>query len=163
MTTAPSAGFVARLDAVARRLDAHAAGGGRRRLTSPDPATQERWDAGQVWAHLAEFIPYWIAQARIVLSSPRDGAPFGRVKTDEARVAAIERDRSRRVDELAERLHAHREQLRAFLVELNDADWRRTGTHPKLGLMSMVAIVEDFLVGHLEEHADQLDELAASV
>ena len=47
-------------DLAPRRLDG---------LTDPDPATGERWDAGQVWAHIAEFVPYWIAQAERVLAS----------------------------------------------------------------------------------------------
>ena len=36
-------------------------------LTDPEPGTGERWDAGQVWAHLAEFVGFWLAQASHVV------------------------------------------------------------------------------------------------
>ena len=54
--------LLARLDAVEARLSAAASrepvpGA----LTGADPESGERWDRGQVWAHLSEFIPYWIA------------------------------------------------------------------------------------------------------
>lgn len=57
--TGPAASFLARLDAVERRLEAHAARSPAG-LSEPEPVTGERWDAGQVWAHVAEFIPYWL-------------------------------------------------------------------------------------------------------
>ena len=43
------------LDDVLARLEAHAAGAAPAGLTEPDAGGTERWDAGQVWAHLAEF------------------------------------------------------------------------------------------------------------
>ncbi|HVS43713.1 MAG TPA: hypothetical protein VMU20_15785, partial [Candidatus Dormibacteraeota bacterium] len=84
-------GFVTRLDAVVIRLDAHAQhfhGG----LTDADPRTGDRWDQGQVWAHLAEFIPYWIVQMGEILSA--DEPPgFGRTAADTHRLGEIERRR----------------------------------------------------------------------
>src|SRR5919198_752694 len=81
------------------------------RLTSPDPPTGERWEWGQVWAHLSEFCPYWMGQVRLVLESPQseDPMPFGRVKSDPARVAAIEADRGRPPAELMNLLERHAE------------------------------------------------------
>lgn len=161
MTSGPAADFVARIDLVGRRFDAHAAGPSGAGLTDPDPGTGERWEAGQVWAHLGEFIPYWIEQVGIVLAAPDDGAPFGRTKADEARIAAIERDRATPVAELHARLDGDCAVLREFVAGLTGAEWQRHGTHPTLGRMGMVEIVERFLVGHLEEHAAQLDGLSA--
>jgi hypothetical protein len=73
-------------------------------LTDPDPNTGERWDRGQVLAHVAEMLPYWAHQVELVAAG--DQVAFGRVVSDPGRVAAI---------------------------------------------------VDRFLVGHLEEHADQLE------
>ena len=42
---------------------------------------------------------------------------------------------------------------------LDSDEWRTSGLHPVIGAMRVSAIVERFLVGHLEEHATQLDEL----
>jgi threonine dehydratase len=45
------------------------------------------------------------------------------------------------------------------LERLPEAAWAVRGLHERRGEMSIEAIVEEFLVGHLEEHADQLDGL----
>ena len=50
--------------------------------------------------------------------------------------------------------------MRTYLVGLTDAQWAARGIHPRLGEMTVAGIVERFVVGHLEEHADQLQELA---
>ena len=131
-------------------------------LTGADPSSGERWDAGQVWAHLAEFIPYWIEQARTVAAAGIDGpVPFGRTRSDPGRVGAIERDRRQPLSVLWSETHADIEWLRRFLKSVDDRSWAARGLHPTLGVMSLEHIVDEFLVGHLEEHADQLDALAA--
>jgi hypothetical protein len=159
-----TAEFLARLDIVEQRLAAHAAGDASRaagRLTAPDRGTGEQWQWGQVWAHLAEFIPYWLAQSCTVIGSyAGEPVPFGRVKSDSERVAAIERDRGVAMEELWQRLHGHIAELRVFLRELPDSAWQARGVHQTLGVMPLPHIVDEFLVGHLEQHADQLDSLA---
>jgi len=158
-----AAALIARLDAVAERLARHAAAGGPPDLTEPDPATGERWDAGQVWAHLVEFVPYWMAQLRRILEarSPEPLA-FGRVKSDAGRLAAIEAGRHESPRAQMARLGAAIAELRGMLGELPPAAWSARGQHSTRGAMDLARIVEEFLVGHLEEHADQLDGLAPS-
>lgn len=154
--------FLDRLDALERRLEALANSQASIGLTEPDPKTGERWDAGQVWAHLAEFLPYWIAQARLVVTSrTSDPIPFGRVKSDPGRLAAIERWRTERVSVLLERVRAGVVESRAFLTALDPRDWTARGQHSTLGVMDLRQIVEEFVVGHLEEHATQLERLTA--
>ncbi len=156
--------FTSRLDAVEERLRAHAArdfpAGA---LTSPDPPTGERWEAGQVWAHVAEFIPYWLGEVRLVVEQRGDQpVPFGRTKSDRVRIAAIERDRSTDQVRLWRRTAGDIASLRAFLDGLSDSAWSARGLHPTLGEMDLSQIIEEFLVGHLEQHAGQLDQLAAA-
>jgi len=132
-------------------------------LTGADPSTGEQWDAGQVWAHLAEFIPYWIEQARLVAAAGADEpVEFGRTRTDPGRVGAIERDRHQPLTVLWSETHADIEWLRRLLESVDEGSFAARGLHPTLGIMSLERIVDEFLVGHLEEHADQLDALAAS-
>jgi hypothetical protein len=127
-------------------------------LTEPDPPSGERWDWGQVWAHLAEFVPYWCGEVRLIVrAGGTEPVPMGRVKTDPARVAAIEADRHRPPQELMVRLTGHLDDLRALMGSLTPEDWERRGLHSTLGIMTMSVIFEEFLVGHLEGHADQLD------
>jgi hypothetical protein len=153
-------GYLARLDAVEPRLAAAAAmepppGA----LTGADPDSGERWDRGQVWAHLSEFIPYWIAQAGPVLRGQVSGAPvpFGRTKGDPARVGAIECDRREPVSALWADTRADIAGLRAFLASMEPDQWETRGLHPTLGAITVYELVEMFLVGHLEQHADQLE------
>lgn len=95
--------FLERLDVIEARLAAAAASEpAPGALTDADPSSGERWDRGQVCAHLAEFIPYWIEQTRPVISGQPSGAPvrFGRTRNDPERIGAIERDRREPVTEL---------------------------------------------------------------
>ena len=62
--------LISRMSEAERRLAEHADAPVPDGLTDPDPATDERWEAGQVWAHIAEFPPYWLAEAQKVASLP---------------------------------------------------------------------------------------------
>jgi DinB family protein len=132
-------------------------------MTEPDPDGEERWEAGQVWAHIAEFPGYWLAQAQRVIALPtNEPVPFGRVKTDAGRIEAIERDRHTDPAALLAR-------VRTDLADVGDAArswpseaWTRRGMHPSRGEMTVETIVDRFIVSHLEEHADQLDGLERS-
>ena len=152
--------LLARLADAERRLAEHAAAPVPEGLTDPDPVAEERWEAGQVWAHLAEFPGYWLGEAERIIGQPTfQPVPFGRVKTDAARVEAIERDRHTDPAALLERVRASVAAV-ADAVRSWDADtWQLRGAHPTRGEMSVQALVEEFIVKHLEEHADQLDSL----
>ncbi|HEX5040582.1 MAG TPA: DinB family protein [Candidatus Limnocylindria bacterium] len=153
--------LLARLADAERRLAEHADHPLPSGLTQPDPDGEERWEAGQVWAHLAEFPGYWLGQAQRVVALPtNEPVPFGRVKTDPLRVEAIERDRHTDPSALLQR-------VRGSLAEVTDAArslppeaWAIRGMHPTLGEMNVERIFDRFIVSHLEEHADQLDALA---
>ncbi len=152
----------ARLDEVERRLAAHAGSAKPTGLTDPDPDTpEERWEAGQVWAHIAEFVPYWHAELTSVIGE-YDGTPvpFGRTKTDPGRIAAIEVGRSEPIADHMARTADAIAQLKAHLGGLTPAEWNAVGLHPTRGELDVEAMVERFIVNHLEEHADQLDSLA---
>ncbi len=157
--------YLARLDAVEVRLAAAAAAepppGS---LTGADADTGERWERGQVWAHLSEFIPYWITETRPVLQGqPSDGlVPFGRTKRDPERIGAIERNRHQPVSELWGHTRTDIAALRVFLATIGPDQWGISGLHPTLGAMTVDELVERFLVGHLEEHADQLEGMATA-
>jgi threonine dehydratase len=163
MTTETVATSLTRLSAVERRLAEHAARPLPAGLTDPDPGASERWEAGQVWAHLAEFPGFWLDQVRAILAARAGGAeepiPFGRMKTDASRTEPIERERRTAPAELLRRATAKLDELSTTLAALPDDAWSATGLHPTLGEMGLQAIVERFVLSHLEEHADQLDGL----
>lgn len=157
----PTVEFLARLDAVEQRLAVHATRPPPAGLTDPDPSTGEQWDAGQVWAHLAEFLPYWIGQARMLLST-RQAMPvsFGRLRSDPGRMTPIERDRHESPAVLMRQLSAAMADVRDLLNGLGGQDWSVQGRHPTLGSMSIEHLIDEFMIGHLEQHAAQLDSLA---
>ena len=153
-----------RLRDVSRRISALAGVEQPAGLTEPDPDTpEERWDAAQVWAHMAEFVAYWHGQLAHVVGAYR-GEPvaFGRTKTDAGRIDAIATGRHRPIAELAAETEASIGALEAYLATLDDAAWSARGLHPTRGVMDVPAMVKRFVTDHLDEHAAQLQSLAAA-
>jgi hypothetical protein len=124
-------------------------------LTDPDPGSGERWDRGQVLAHVAEMLPYWAQQAELIAAGRQD--EFGRVSSDPERIAAIERDRREDPERLLGRIDEGVAVVLALLERLDAQALARTGHHQTLGEMTVAEVVDRFAVDHLEEHADQLD------
>jgi histidinol-phosphate aminotransferase len=150
---------VDRIDAADERLATHAAVT-HEGLTAPEPGGTEQWDAGQVWAHLAEIGDYWLGElSRVVDGAGDEPAIIGRAPSDPQRVAAIENNRYRRVaDNLATTRHSL-DALRAYVAGMSETDWSRTGHHTTLGDLSIDQQLDHFHIGHIENHLDQLDGL----
>jgi hypothetical protein len=144
-----------RLEAAAGRIRAAAPLLPDEALTDPDPDTGERWDRRQVLAHVAEMLPYWVEQVELVAAG--DQVPFGRARSNPERIAAIERDRREDPSRLLDRVDEGLGVVLALLDRLDDDALARSGRHQVLGEMTVAAIVDRFLVDHLEEHADQLE------
>jgi histidinol-phosphate aminotransferase len=154
--------YVERIDAARERVVEHSVRA-HRGATSPDPQTGEQWDAGQVWAHLAEFGSFWLPQLQLVIDAGSPWpVPFGRTKSDPHRIAAIEAGRAHPVGEHLAAVEYSLDAVRAYVAGLADADWSRVGQHPTLGAMDVSHQLDEFLVGHVEQHLDQLDSLVPS-
>ena len=156
--------LLSRLERVEARLTRHAAhAGGMRGLTEADAASGERWEVGQVFAHLAEFGGYWVAEAeRVVRTYQGQPISFGRVKTDPQRVGAIERHRGEELATLLGRCRSDIGETRDFIRALSVEAWDARGAHSTRGVMDMGDLLEEFVVGHYEEHCAQLDRLVAA-
>jgi histidinol-phosphate aminotransferase len=149
-----------RLDAVEERLVGFANGNRRLGFTDPDPGGEERWDEGQVWAHVAEFGAYWLAELRKILDAPGpQPVPFGRTKSDPERIAAIAQNRALSPRVQCDSALVAIDELRALVSTMDSHDWSRTGEHPTLKTMDLNKFLEEFLIGHYEQHADQLAKL----
>jgi hypothetical protein len=121
------------------------------------------WGPKEVLAHSAEMIPFWSGEIERILAAPveADPVPFGRVATDPNRIDRIGRDRALPAAELFDRIEAGAIATGARLTALSADELSRRGLHPRAGEMTIPAIVERFIVVHLEEHVEQLDGIVA--
>jgi hypothetical protein len=149
-----------RFEVIEQRLAEHAEGPTPTELTNPDEGGTERWEAAQVWAHMAEFVGYWQAQLEKVIDNySGTPVPFGRTKDDAGRIGGIEEGRHNAIAELMAQVHDEIEVTRRYLPTLTDEQWQSVGLHPTRGELQPPRMVEIFFLDHLEEHADQLDSL----
>jgi len=121
-----------------------------------DHSPEASWGPRETLAHLEEMLAYWLGEAERIIESPDDGAAIGRAATDDVRLAIIERDRTLPLRELVARVRVGIDRWRERWAELAAGDRRRTGTHPRLGVVTVTDVAGRFAVGHLEEHLDQL-------
>ena len=120
------------------------------------------WGPKELLAHTAEMLCYWPAEIDRILNGGPDPVPFGRVSTDPERIGRIGRDRQLPTAELFDRVAAGARRLEARIGSLSARDAARLGLHPRLGEMTVGRIIERFLVGHLEEHVEQLRAILAT-
>jgi len=117
---------------------------------------ESSWNPPELLAHVAEMLTYWITQIDRILEGYPEPVPFGRVATDEERIAAIGRERARPVGELFDQVASGARASAARLRDLPDDQLERRGTHPTLGEMTVAAVAERMFIRHLGEHAEQL-------
>ncbi len=127
------------------------------------PGPESSWGPREVLAHVAEMLPYWLGEIELILDAGAgsEPTPFGRLETDDLRIAIITRDRGYPGRELLGRVEVEaRRAARRFRV-LGDADAASLGRHVTRGELSVREIAERFIVGHLEGHITQLRETLA--
>ena len=127
-----------------------------------DTSEEAEWGPPEILAHVAEMAPFWTGEIERILAGGPDPVPFGRVSTDSLRLGVIERDRSLPPRALYDRAIGDLRLLAARWPELNAADRERIGLHPRLGEMTVAAIADRFIVGHLAEHVVQLGDVTAA-
>jgi hypothetical protein len=112
------------------------------------------WGPRETLAHVQEMLPFWLGEIERVIEGigRQERVPFGRVATDEIRVAIIERDRSLPLRELFARIEVSAGRVAERLRELDDTETDAVGAHPRLGPMTVGQIAERFVCDHLEEH-----------
>lgn len=140
-----------RLESLARPIEG---------LTSADPRSGEQWEAGQVWGHLSEFVDFWIPQIQNVIDRYQgEPVPFGRPPGDSRKADSLEAGRTTPPAVSWRRLQNDLVRLRVFLAGISDDSLSSVGLHATIGPMDLAAMMEQFLVGHLEEHASQMEEM----
>jgi len=124
-----------------------------------DHSDEARWGPPEVLAHVAEMLPFWLGEVERILAGDPQPVPFGRVGTDPLRIAIIGRDRSLPIGELYIRIHDGLARWAVRLDTLEPAQLEKVGLHPRLGEMSVEAIIDRQVVRHTSEHVVQLEAL----
>jgi hypothetical protein len=125
----------------------------------PDPETGERWTGRNVLGHVAEMLPFWVSGLRAGLR----GGEFGRDEAGSARRReAI--DAALTESERALRLRVDRgcAKLLALLARLDERDLERRVRDRRRGELRVADALELLLVGHLEEHVEQLRSVTSA-
>jgi hypothetical protein len=129
--------------------------------TTIDDSAEAQWGPPEVLAHVAEMIPYWHGEMERVLAGSPEPVPFGRISSDPIRIGVLARDRSLPPGELYERTIAALDRLERRLTTLTATELGRRGLHPTRGEMTVGAMPERFVIGHLADHVVQLETLLA--
>jgi len=124
-----------------------------------DHAPEASWGVREVLAHLEEMFSFWLGEAERVVDMSTGPEPFGRVATEEVRVAVISRDRTLPVRELLARIFVGIERWRRRWAELSETERARTGMHPTQGELTVSDLATRFVADHAEGHLDQLSEI----
>lgn len=153
---------MAELDDLAERLRAARDRLGRLPLSEsheqgpPDPKSGERWDRFNVLGHTAEMLTFWPGEVRKALET---GAKMGRESGSAARLEGIESGRLLGEAALRERITTAGEGVSALLADLRPEDLDREIDTYGQGTITVRHAVEYYLVGHLESHVAQLEQL----
>ena len=126
-----------------------------------DDSDEARWGPGEVLSHLAEMVPYWLGEIERVLAGDPEPVPFGRIATNPVRIALVERDRSVPPRELYDRIDGDLQRFDQRWRTLSPAELARRGLHPTRGELTVAAMPDRFIVGHLEDHVRQIEEILA--
>jgi hypothetical protein len=117
---------------------------------------EAHWNPPELLAHLAEMLPYWLGQIERIVEGYPEPVSFGRVQSDEERIAAIGRDRRLPVGELYGRIDRGCDEVAARLRAMSADELGRVGTHPTLGEMTVAAVIERMFLNHFADHVAQL-------
>lgn len=134
-------------------------------LTDPDPTTGEQWNMLHILSHMSEFLAYWLAQVQPIalkhtMNLGDQPAPFGRTINNQRRLNAIRASQLGHPDVFFAGIGVGIQNLADFISVVLTVDGaNRLGVHQTLDVMSVTNIIEEFLVGHLEEHLDQLEQI----
>lgn len=128
------------------------------------PGPESSWGPREVLAHVAEMLPYWMAEIELILDAGGGSEPpgFGRLEADDLRVAIIGRDRRFPARELLGRVEVEARRVARRFRGLTEADAASLGRHVTRGDLAVRDIAEGLMTGHLEGHVTQLRETLAA-
>jgi hypothetical protein len=132
-------------------------------LSRPDVAqrlraahTEGEWSAMQTLGHMVEMIPYWLNHCRTLIAADGEPPRFGRTLDAPERLAGVERGATADPDELLRALNDEVRIGATAIRRMSAVERARHGIHPRHGEMTVADTLERFVVGHAEEHLEQV-------
>ncbi|MDE3076349.1 MAG: DinB family protein [Chloroflexota bacterium] len=116
------------------------------------PAPEE-WTAAELCGHVAEFPTTFARQAREVALHP--GGGLGRGLDDPGRLTAVPKLAGAGPVQAAAAVRSGLEEAVALLSSIGEEQWQATGSHPRLGPLTVSGMVEHFILDHLRDHLKQ--------
>lgn len=129
----------------------------QRLRTAPGKA---EWSAMQVLGHMVEMLPYWLAQAHILINADKPPA-FGRTLDQPERLAGPERGATSDPDELLNQWHVEVAAAVPAIRKMSVAERSKKGIHTRRGEITVGDMLESFIVAHAEEHLAQIKQALA--
>ena len=118
---------------------------------------EAEWGPREVLGHVDEMLPYWVEElGRVAAGDGVTPVAFGRVATDQSRLDRIDADRRLASGDLLDSIDAGLRRTIGFVDGLTPDELSRVGSHPSRGELTVADSIERFLVGHLEDHVEQL-------
>jgi hypothetical protein len=126
-----------------------------------DDSDEARWGPGEVLSHLAEMVPYWLGEIeRVLAGDPSPCRSAGSRPTRCASPLSSATGPCRRA--------SYTTGIDGDLSASTGAGGRcrrptspDAGLHPSRGELTVAAMPERFIVGHLADHVRQLEEILA--
>jgi uncharacterized damage-inducible protein DinB len=117
-------------------------------------STPGEWSAAEIVGHMIEMEPYWARVAATVARQP--GSEAGRATDDSRRLGGPQTGSGLTPQEAAESLTAASNEAADILREIPAQDAAKSGRRRDGSMMTVQQIVQQLLVGHAREHAQQL-------
>ncbi len=125
-----------------------------------EPAENE-WTVMENLAHIVEFMPYWAAEITKLVAQP--GQNFGRVASDEGRLAALREHRRDSLAQARAALPGSYTRLDEVLSSLRDGDLELTAHHVRYGEHILEWFIGEFVTEHLHSHVMQIAECLRAI
>jgi uncharacterized damage-inducible protein DinB len=117
---------------------------------------ENEWSAMQTLGHMAEMIPYWLDHCQRLIAATAEPPTFGRTLGAVERLAGVEVGARGDPEELLRVLHEQVQAAARAIREMTVRERSKKGVHVRRGEMTVAEVIEQFIVGHAEEHLAQV-------
>jgi len=120
------------------------------------PTSENEWSAMHILGHMIEMIPYWLTNCRVLIAATAAPPQFGRTLEAPERLEGVERGATGNPDQIMQQLREEVHAAMRVIRGMSPAERDKQGVHIRRGEMTVVDIIEEFIVAHTEGHLAQV-------